>query len=401
MPHLNPDLYQALTVSFTSVSVSGDNELRQVLTLPDWQDGGRLRSQVVASGEQYRVDCPYCNDTRQRLYFSYQWAVSDPDGNDNLHLVKCFNEDCLASKPRQQDLLKRVYPLGRERRAGLAPPVAMPSPQPFVPSLPDGILVPVDQLPDAHPAVAYLRQRNFDPAAIWEAWQVRFCELSVSARPSPTQRLIIPIYALESQTVTRLAGWQARYVGDCPAEVPKYLSCKGMKKSHLLYGLPEARSRSGPVVIVEGPTDVWRLGPGAVALFGKDMSLPQRQLLDQHLPGRHVVVMLDRDAQDNAAELQRTLLNRGRVAVLAGLPDGRDDVGDCTSQEAWQQVGLRWRGFGRRWAGVNWLQTCFARSWSWGGRPGDGPGGNRAVWICDKMACRVCFSDMGKFVLLR
>jgi len=93
---------------------------------------------------------------------------------------------------------------------------------------------------------------------------------------------------------------------------------------------------SGP-----GPTDVWRLGrPGALALFGKDMSLPQQQLLDRFLPSRPVVVFLDRDAQDKSVELQRTLLNRGRVAVLAGLPEGRDDVGDCTSEEAWQQVEL-------------------------------------------------------------
>jgi DNA primase len=137
-----------------------------------------------------------------------------------------------------------------------------------------------------------------------------------------------------------LAGWQARFVGDCPDDVPKYLSCKGMKKSQLLYGLPQAMSEPGPVVIVEGPTDVWRLGPGAVALFGKDMSLHQQQLLDHHLPGRPVVVFLDRDAQDKAAGLLQTLLNRERVTVLAGLPDGRDDVGDCTAEEAWQQVAL-------------------------------------------------------------
>ena len=81
-------------------------------------------------------------------------------------------------------------------------------------------------------------------------------------------------------------------------------------------------------------------------LFGKDMSPNQQALLDQHLPGRHVVVFLDRDAQDAAVELQRTLLNRGRVTVLAGLPDGRDDVGDCTSEEAWQQVGVALEGLG-------------------------------------------------------
>lgn len=336
MPQLNPTLYQALQAAFGSVCVTNDLQPRQVLTLPDWQDGGRLRSQVVASGEQYRVNCPYCEDTRQRLYFNYEWAVCDPDtGNDNLHLVKCFNENCAASAQRQRELLHRVYPLGRERLAGMAPPSpATPPPQPFVPSLPDGILVPVDRLLEAHTARAYLRKRNFDPVALWETWWVQFCELSVGAQPNPSRRLIIPIYDADE----RLAGWQARFVGECPPEVPKYLSCKGMKKSQLLYGLAEARSTTGPVVIVEGPTDVWRLGPGAVALFGKDMSLPQQALLDQHLPGRHVVVMLDRDAQDKAQDLQRTLLNRGRVTVLAGLPEGRDDVGDCTTDEAWQRV---------------------------------------------------------------
>ena len=146
--------------------------------------------------------------------------------------------------------------------------------------------------------------------------------------------------------MTRLAGWQARYIGDCPDDVPKYLSCKGMKKSQLLYGLPAAVASQDAVVIVEGPTDCWRLGSSAVAIFGKDMSLPQQQLLDRFLPGRPVVVFLDRDAQDKAAELQRTLLDRGRVAVLAELPDGRDDVGDCTSEEAWQQVTLALEGLG-------------------------------------------------------
>ena len=165
MPHLNPDLYQALQAAFGSFSVANEGELRQVLTLPDWQNAGRLRAQVVASGEQYRTNCCYCGDERQRLYFSYQWAERDPDGNDNLHLVHCHNENCVASRERQRDLLKRVYPLGRERRAGFAPPAgATPQPQPFVPALPDGILVPLDQLSAAHAASAYLLQRNFDPS---------------------------------------------------------------------------------------------------------------------------------------------------------------------------------------------------------------------------------------------
>ena len=144
-------LYQALQTAFGSVSVTNDGQPRQVLTLPDWQDGGRLRSQVVASGEQYRTNCPYCGDERQRLYFNYEWAVPDHDGHDNLHLVKCFNENCVADRQRQKDLLKRVYPLGRERCQAPVQSVVVPLPPPFVPTLPSGILVPVDQLPKRMP----------------------------------------------------------------------------------------------------------------------------------------------------------------------------------------------------------------------------------------------------------
>ena len=113
MPQLNPDLYQALQAAFGSVSVTNDGQPRQVLTLPDWQDGGRLRSQVVASGEQYRVELSVIATTRANASTSTTMGrAADPDGNDNLHLVKCFNENCVATRERQRDLLKRVYPLG-------------------------------------------------------------------------------------------------------------------------------------------------------------------------------------------------------------------------------------------------------------------------------------------------
>ena len=154
MPQLNPTLYQALQAAFGSVSVTNDLQPRQVLTLPDWQDGGRLRSQVVASGEQYRVNCPYCGDERQRLYFNYEWAVPDSDGHDNLHLVKCFNENCLASRERQRDLLNRVYPLGRERLAGIGSAIVGAAATPFVPSCPMASWCPwtgyLTRIPQAH-----------------------------------------------------------------------------------------------------------------------------------------------------------------------------------------------------------------------------------------------------------
>ena len=131
---------------------------------------------------------------------------------------------------------------GNARRVGSALGSATAT-SPFVPSLPDGILVPVDQLPDAHPASAYLRQRNFDPAALWETWWVQFCELSVGAQPNPSQPLGYP--DLRSPTSVWQAGRPAM-LAIALTRCPSTCRCKGMKKSQLLYGLAEARSTQRP-----------------------------------------------------------------------------------------------------------------------------------------------------------
>ena len=234
------------------------------------------------AGSNTATNCPYCGDTRQRLYFNYEWAVPDPEATTTSTWSNASTRTAWPTRERQQDLLKRVYPLGRERCQAPAPPSAVPPPQPFVPSLPNGILVPVDRLPEAHaasqiPAAAELRPGS--PVGDLAGAVLR----AVGRRTAnPSRRLIIPIYDAEQ----RLAGWQARYVGECPDSVPKYLSCKGMKKSQLLYGLAGSGSTTGPVVIVEGPTDVWRLGSRCRRPLRQGMSLAQQVLLDQHLPGR-------------------------------------------------------------------------------------------------------------------
>ena len=99
-----------------------------------------------------------------------------------------------------------------------------------------------------------------------------------------------------------------------------------------------AKQTDGPVVVVEGPTDVWRFGPGAVAMFGKQPSGHQRDLLRRHFPGRPIVVLLDVDAQADARQIQQQLATArpgviDRHVVIGQLPPGRDDPGDCTREE--------------------------------------------------------------------
>ena len=118
----------------------------------------------------------------------------------------------------------------------------------------------------------------------------------------------------------------------------KYLSAAGMAKSKLLYGLPQASYSRGPLVIVEGASDVWRLRTNALALLGKSLSDTQRSLICRWFAHRPLVVFLDRDAGDEALKHLRACAGHLAPVVVATLPDGRKDVGECTRAEAWDAV---------------------------------------------------------------
>ncbi len=142
-----------------------------------------------------------------------------------------------------------------------------------------------------------------------------------------------------------LVGWQVRRMDDDRSkDDPKYLTAAGMPKPRLLYDLPRALATArGPIVLVEGVTDVWKLGTHPVATLGKQPSPHQRRLL-AHFYGRPLVVFLDNDAEAEAVAARDALLRDRRQlgdaapVVVAHPPSGRDDVGECTTEEAWRQV---------------------------------------------------------------
>lgn len=193
-------------------------------------------------------------------------------------------------------------------------------------------------------------QRGFDLSYLAYTWDIGFCNWCLQCRPVATNRIVIPIYrpaqmfapAPDTPQQPVLAGWQARVVpglelhGGADA---KYLSAAGMRKSELLYGLHLAITSPGPVYLVEGPTDCWRIGPGAVALFGKDLSQAQKLLLVHHFARRPIVVMLDAAAYEEARRIQHTLYLARGVAegdnrvVVADLPAHCEDPAACTREE--------------------------------------------------------------------
>ncbi len=357
----NPELHEALQREFGTVLITDNGQAFKLDPTPgiEYRNGKvSLKQEVLYYGETYRVSCPFCNDTRHRLWIPYMWAEEDEEtGRDNLHLATCFNEECLKEYDNREELREMVWPLGRsgpdapeqtlaKQPAGVG---AIPPPAIVMPTH----LTRIDHLPQDHAAAAYLIGRGFDPAELWARWRVSYCTSSPDSRPTLLRRILYPIHgarigvddAGNRSLIVERAGWQARAIDRKSGRAEtKYLTAQGMAKSKALYGLPQAVYTGGPVVVVEGPTDVWRLRTNAVAILGKDASPHQRQMIIRWFKRRPVVVLLDRDAGDRAIQLRGALLTLRALAAdhaqvaVAALPDGRNDVGECTYEEAWAAV---------------------------------------------------------------
>jgi len=342
----NPQLYSLLQRNFAHVKVSGGGSAL-VRHLPNWHHGGRPSTHVTG-GEFYQVCCPFCRDTRYRLWLNALWGTRDEvTGRELWHLAICYNEDCLSSPGHRMRLREMVYALpAQSRRRAQAPPVVPPS----APRAP--IQLPVDCVPvssSPRHVREYLVQRGFDPHELSERWDVSYAEHATDVRPQLTDRIVIPIWLPARRAGAEkgyLGGWQARAVGN-GTEVCKYLNCTGMKKSELLYGLTTVTNGSGPVVVVEGVTDVWRLGSDAVALLGKTISTTQVAMLIGRCAGRPILIMLDDDAQQEAQQtrdrIRAALPNHGSRSTvqLLAVPGRHHDVAECSRDELWEAVHAR------------------------------------------------------------
>ncbi|MEW4565773.1 hypothetical protein AB1K70_24850 [Bremerella sp. JC770] len=355
---INSGLFKALERAFGRVLI-GNEGGSYIPTTSTYN--GRRGSPPAHAGEYYRVSCPHCRDTGHRLWINHMWGSrldGADDRDDHLYLINCFNEGCFETRDDQKELYDKLFPFNygrRERTSQWTAPSMKQARQSVTRNNPP-VTLPGGTLPlsDAasHAAVNYLIQRGFNLEELVQRWGVQYCPFAPHAKPRILDRIIIPIYDLrptmryEEPFTMHLTGWQSRYIGaPVPAGQQKYLTMAGLKKSQLLYGLPQAVNHPGsPVVIVEGVTDAWRFQRDAVSTLGKGVSQIQLQLLVRHFSGRPIVVFFDRDAsqeaQRAAKEIRAIRRTYGNIApvVVGTLPDGRQDIGECTREEAWSAV---------------------------------------------------------------
>lgn len=323
---LRPELYDRLESVFRNVRIANEGCEMSATYRRDALTGKPALS-IRSPGEYYVVNCPFCLDTRQRLWINHRFGFLDPvTGHRNLGLCICYNENCLRLEQRRRSLYADLFCDVGDGTQDVILPGKQAALEPVKVEWP-GEMVPLDQLPDDHAAWRYLEGRGFDPVMLSRQLDVCYCTQAHHWWQMAQDRIIIPI-AMNG----RLQGWQGRIVGKQPNKlVPKYFTMYGMRKGDLLYNLDNAR-KFPYVVLVEGVTDVWKVGPASVALFGKTMTATQELLVTSIWNKGTVFIMLDRDAKEDAEKIARRLRARVGKCVLIDLPDDRDP-GDLSQQE--------------------------------------------------------------------
>ncbi len=173
----------------------------------------------------------------------------------------------------------------------------------------------------------YLTGRGFQPEELEKVWEIAGCG---AANGGWSWRIVAPVKNPEE----RIVAYQGRAIGTAE---PKYKFTDHdmcLEDPHgMLYGIHLCKQREA-VIIVEGITGAWRMGPGTVGTFGIRWHRPQANLL-REFKNRYILFD-DGDNEKQAKQQARKLaehlsLFSGNTEILSGF---KTDPGDFTPQQA-------------------------------------------------------------------
>ncbi len=307
---------------------------------------GSYYTAIHHSGEYYRVNCPFCHDTRHRLWVNHMYGQPDAAGRSMKFLATCYNEQCLDSfdnRKRFHDSIfgfKNVSERRRQQftvqRATWADPTQMGV------VAPPGTIIPLSRLVESmpyHKAVTYLCGERRYTTQMLLHYDISYCTHSVNY-PAAVDRIIFPIRMRDN-----LVGWQARYIGTTDWKTtPKYYGLPGMKKKYMLYNYDNAKDKPF-VVLVEGATDCHVVGDYSVALLGKHLSGSQMELVLNTWAGKPIVLIFDPDAREDMRSTVADLQQCGAIVIEIVLP-GNYDCGDYDRHTLWNIIYTQSRAMG-------------------------------------------------------
>ncbi len=338
---LNPVLFRRLQEEFGRVQVSHAGISANVQYVQNIFRGPMiqgLRAQLLTKGEYYRVNCPFCGDSRGRLWINHLWGAPDQTtGSKNLWLAICYNEDCLSNIGRPIELYDRLFAFKNVgQRDQISQVVILPGEveDTTLREVPlPGVVVTLDRMPPTNQVCTYLRSRGLDPVDLGQLFDVSYCVDADGNFPMAQGRIVIPIKMRDM-----LVGWQCRYPKDIDfkaANIPKYYNRPLMARRLMLYNFDNAK-KFPYVVVCEGVTDVWNVGAQAVAAFGKHLSQTQVQLICETWSDGAVIILLDGDAWEDTVALEQVFkdkLYKGTI-IPVRLPSDKDP-GDLDCDFLW------------------------------------------------------------------
>lgn len=169
----------------------------------------------------------------------------------------------------------------------------------------------------------YLEKRGFDPDYLEKEWDLKGTGFIGEYK----FRIIAPIYVNH-----KLVSYQGR---DITERSPlRYKACKKENEiihhKHILYGIDKVPGDK--VVIVEGITDVWRLGPGAVATFGIKYTTEQLLLIAKRFTT--ILILFDNDPNAKKQALNMSIYLSGFNLNIEILEIDKEDPASLTEQES-------------------------------------------------------------------
>jgi len=253
-----------------------------------------------------QIDCPFCAKDAHKWHLGYSL-----EGN-------YFNCWRCGSQPLMKTLMELTN-LPYHKCKQLISELEIPK---FEKEEVTGTLIipkGVGELQKAH--IEYLRRRGFSYQKLKRLWKVQ--GIGIAKRLS--WRIFVPIIYQGN-----VVSWTTRSISKSSG-ITRYVSAgleeEAIPHKSLLYG--EDYVRYG-IIIHEGVTDVWKMGPGAVCTFGTGFTQAQINRILKY-PLRAVCFDNEREARRRAEKLA------GELSVFPGRTynvnlDAKDIVG-CSSKD--------------------------------------------------------------------
>ena len=281
----------------------------------------------ISSEEWVGVSCPFCGDRSNHLGINrnnkaiHCWRCN-PKTKTIRHYIQ-QTERCSWSKideiiEKFQDRTLAHLEVGKIREPSTKP-----------------IMLPKEatkHFPDTH--IDFLNRRGFPAEQTINRYDLYACRFTGNFK----YRLIAPVY-LDNELVTFVGRDITNQSEDRYKNAPIEQSKLPAKET--LYNIDSVKDTA---IIVEGITDVWRMGDGCVATFGTVFTDAQVKMFEGV---KRAFIMFDSEEKDSNAPIQAEKLGYALSSVVPHVEVLSLEKGDPADLSVQEVAEIRYEIFGR------------------------------------------------------